>query len=92
MQTWPGALAGERKGRGTPDATVRKEVNVGQDETARYQGTIGRTREESTPWWPERPGAPSGAPNIVIIYMDDMGFSAPQGPSVHVCRRLPRIW
>src|SRR4028118_949321 len=40
-------------------------------------GKIGRTREESTPWWPERAGAPSGAPNIVVIYMDDMGFSDP---------------
>lgn len=42
-----------------------------------FKGTIGRTREESTPWWPERKSAPANAPNIVIVYMDDMGYSDP---------------
>ncbi|MFN8524546.1 MAG: arylsulfatase [Chloroflexota bacterium] len=42
-----------------------------------FQGVIGRTREESSPWWPERQGAAEGAPNIVVIYMDDMGYSDP---------------
>ncbi len=42
-----------------------------------FKGRIGRTRDESTPWWPARPGAPKGAPNIVIVYMDDMGYSDP---------------
>ena len=42
-----------------------------------FAGRIGRTREESVPaWTPPRP-APAGAPNIVIVYMDDMGFSDP---------------
>lgn len=42
-----------------------------------FGGKIGRTREESTPWWPERKEARPGSPNIVIIYMDDMGWSDP---------------
>lgn len=50
---------------------------MGQDSATTFQGTIGRTREDSTPWWPERTGAPAGAPNIVVIYMDDMGYSDP---------------
>ena len=42
-----------------------------------FEGTIGRTREESTPYWPPRKATAAGAPNIVIIYMDDMGWSDP---------------
>src|SRR5258708_7685647 len=40
-----------------------------------FSGKIGRTREESVPHWdlPARP-APS-APNVVIVFMDDMGWS-----------------
>ena len=42
-----------------------------------FHGKIGRTREESTPYWTERENAKPGSPNIVIIYMDDMGWSDP---------------
>ena len=42
-----------------------------------FPGKVERTHEESTPWWPKRQSAPKGAPNIVIIYMDDMGYSDP---------------
>lgn len=42
-----------------------------------FPGKIGRTREESSPWYPARRSAPPGAPNIVIVYMDDMGWSDP---------------
>ena len=40
-----------------------------------FQGKIGTTRAESEPWWPEARRAPTGAPNIVIVYMDDMGYA-----------------
>jgi arylsulfatase len=39
-----------------------------------YGGRIGRTFAESTPWWPPQVKAPQGAPNIVFIYLDDVGF------------------
>ena len=42
-----------------------------------FAGRIGRTREESVPAWTPRRPAPAGSPNIVIVYMDDMGFSDP---------------
>jgi len=38
-----------------------------------YQGTIGRTLQESTPWWPEPTRAPAGAP-------DRQGAVSAQGP------------
>ena len=43
-----------------------------------FAGRIGRTREESAPHWPpSRAVPPRGAPNIVLLYMDDMGWSDP---------------
>ncbi len=40
-----------------------------------FQGKVGRTREESTPHWDIPARAAPGSPNIVIIYLDDMGYS-----------------
>ncbi|MBV1701831.1 MAG: arylsulfatase [Hyphomicrobiales bacterium] len=40
-----------------------------------FKGKIGRVIPESTPWWPEPTAAPKGAPNVLIIYLDDLGFS-----------------
>ena len=40
-----------------------------------FGGVIGRYHDESTPWWPEPERAPSGAPNVVIIVLDDVGFA-----------------
>jgi arylsulfatase A-like enzyme len=41
-----------------------------------YQGKIGRTLAESKEWWPEPVKAPAGAPNVVWILLDDVGFGA----------------
>jgi arylsulfatase A-like enzyme len=40
-----------------------------------FQGTIGKTFRDSRPWWPDHPQAPPGAPNIVFIVLDDVGYS-----------------
>lgn len=40
-----------------------------------FPGRIGRTYRESTPWWPAPSAAPAGAPNVVFIVLDDVGFS-----------------
>ena len=39
-----------------------------------FPGKIGRTAETSTPAWPGRPQPPAGAPNIVMIVLDDVGY------------------
>ena len=41
-----------------------------------YQGTIGRTLAESKEWWPEPVKAPEGAPNVIWILIDDVGYGA----------------
>jgi arylsulfatase A-like enzyme len=40
-----------------------------------FRGRVGRTAAESEPWWPARPHAPEGAPNVVVIALDDTGFA-----------------
>jgi arylsulfatase A-like enzyme len=41
----------------------------------RFQGKVGETFAQSQPWWPPRRTAPDGAPNIVIVVADDLGYS-----------------
>lgn len=38
-------------------------------------GKIGRTLADSTPWWPEPVKPRKGAPNILVVLFDDVGFS-----------------
>jgi len=40
-----------------------------------FKGRIGTTTAESEPWWPARPAAPKGAPNVLVIALDDTGFA-----------------
>ena len=39
------------------------------------EGRIGRTMAGSEPHWPARPTAPAGAPNIIVVLADDVGFA-----------------
>ena len=39
-----------------------------------FKGVIGRTVAESTPWWPEPVRPRQGAPNVVYIVLDDVGY------------------
>jgi arylsulfatase A-like enzyme len=41
-----------------------------------YQGVIGKTLADSKEWWPEPVKAPAGAPNVIWIVLDDVGFGA----------------
>jgi arylsulfatase len=42
---------------------------------AGFQGRVGRTFAGSEGWWPPRPTAPAGAPNVVVVLVDDLGFA-----------------
>jgi arylsulfatase len=41
-----------------------------------FKGEIGRTAADSTPDFPEGVTAPEGAPNVLLILTDDVGFGA----------------
>ena len=41
-----------------------------------FQGKIGRTVKDSTPDFPKSIEAPAGAPNVLLILTDDVGFGA----------------
>ena len=44
-------------------------------EPGQFEGIVGRGLEESTPWWPPLPSAPAGAPNVVMVLLDDVGYA-----------------
>ena len=44
--------------------------------TPPFKGEIGRTMSESTPDWPPLATAPKGAPNVLFIVLDDVGYAA----------------
>ncbi|MFH0343620.1 MAG: sulfatase-like hydrolase/transferase [Chromatiales bacterium] len=44
---------------------------------APFKGKIGKTFEDSTPDFPQGVKAPPGAPNVVLILLDDVGFGQP---------------
>src|SRR6516164_5180701 len=41
-----------------------------------FQGKITERATDSKPWFPNPPTAPAGAPNILLILLDDVGFGA----------------
>ncbi|MBS1844302.1 MAG: arylsulfatase, partial [Actinobacteria bacterium] len=42
---------------------------------AEFGGRVGRTIARSESWWPPRPDPSRRPPNVVLILLDDMGFS-----------------
>src|SRR5215468_465802 len=40
-----------------------------------FGGTVRAAAQDSTPWWPSPNEAPMGAPNILVVLFDDVGFS-----------------
>ena len=64
-----GAMAQE----GTPEPGA--EVILPQPEPP-FTGTIGETAADSEPMRPEITYPPAGAPNVVVVLLDDVGFGA----------------
>ncbi len=43
--------------------------------SSEFQGVVGPTWRESTAWWPPEPAPPRGAPNVVVVVLDDVGYA-----------------
>ena len=41
----------------------------------KFEGHIGRTYADSRGWWPPLPEPPGGAPNVVVVLLDDVGYA-----------------
>lgn len=40
-----------------------------------FAGRVARYHWDAEPHWPQRPGPPDGAPNVVVVLLDDVGFA-----------------
>ncbi len=40
-----------------------------------FGGRIGTDWRDSAPWWPPEPTPPDGAPNVLLIVLDDVGYA-----------------
>jgi len=62
---------------GSPDATTTIDGRYIPSPPQRFQGQINLNALQSKPGWPARVVPPKGAPNILLIMTDDVGFGAP---------------
>src|SRR5271170_2646941 len=70
----PGAMGSNI---GAPDGTRIIPGDVLPAPALPFGGTINLNATQSKSWWPPRIVPPAGAPNILLIMTDDVGFGAP---------------
>lgn len=62
---------------GSPSATKSINSNILPPTPLPFGGVININAKQSVSWWPPRIVPPEGAPNILLIMTDDVGFGAP---------------
>jgi arylsulfatase len=62
---------------GAPGATTTIDGRYLPNPPQKFEGEIDTNAAQSRPYWPELIVPPKGAPNILLIMTDDVGFSAP---------------
>jgi hypothetical protein len=62
---------------GSPSATMTIDGRQLPPPPLKFGGKIERNALQSKPWWPPRVVPPKGAPNVLLIMTDDVGFGAP---------------
>jgi arylsulfatase len=72
------AIAQQSTGRpGAPDATSTIDGRYLPPPPPTFGGEINLNADQSKPWWAPRTVPPKGAPNVLLIMTDDVGFGAP---------------
>ena len=62
---------------GSPSATTTIDGKQLPPPDPHFGGVIKEKATESKPWWPPTVVPPKGAPNVLLIMTDDVGFGAP---------------
>jgi len=62
---------------GSPSATTTIDGKQLPPPDPKFGGVIKEKASESKAWWPPRVVPPKGAPNVLLIMTDDVGFGAP---------------
>ncbi|MEI6226081.1 MAG: arylsulfatase [Deltaproteobacteria bacterium] len=62
---------------GSPSATITIDGKQLPPPPQKFGGKIERTTKGSKPFWPARVVPPKGAPNVLLIITDDVGYGAP---------------
>src|SRR6516225_6420967 len=62
---------------GSPGATTTIDGRYLPAPPQKFEGDINVNAAQSKPYWPARAVPPQGAPNVLLIMTDDVGFAAP---------------
>src|SRR6266850_2354621 len=62
---------------GSPSATTTIDGRYLPNPPSKFGGEINLNAYQSKPFWPPRVVPPKGAPNVLLIMTDDVGFGAP---------------
>src|SRR5713101_990797 len=62
---------------GSPGATTTIDGKYLPNPPPKFGGEINLNAYQSKPYWPPRVVPPKGAPNVLLIMTDDVGFGAP---------------
>src|SRR5712671_2684490 len=62
---------------GSPTATTTLDGKQLPPPDPKFGGVIKEKASESKAWWAPRVVPPKGAPNVLLIMTDDVGFAAP---------------
>jgi arylsulfatase len=71
------SVADAQQTAGTPGATTTIDGRYLPNPPQKFEGEINTNAAQSKPYWPGLVVPPKGAPNILLIMTDDVGFSAP---------------